>query len=320
MVELDQGRRELDDAVGVVVVAGIRRRAVAGGDEDVARRVDRGARRSPDAALARRGHLVALSRERAGAVGSGRQHPASVVAAVTRKSAQGDVDPAVRQSECRPLLVITTIACRDRSRVDAVLPAHRPAFDIDRHEVVRHDVLASSRDLRDRVHGVRGEVHHRRAGDAKGKDVAAVERGLGDGSAHVGRSPADMAVSQVEGVQGVVLGDDNHLGADDDRLAVDGTVERGRGPGQARWDEVRRESVVARPVDVQVIRGPVDDRTASRGHHQDGHHNRDHRARDGSQRDHLPDAGVHRHRLYDPRAIPARWESNVSAWATAGST
>src|SRR4029078_8983718 len=99
-VELFQLRRDLDDAVALVEPRGCV--TVAGGDEEVAGRVDRTTRGRPDRTLPvdwdREALLARLPS------GFDRDDAALVVAAIPRQAAERHIDPAVRDRHGRALL------------------------------------------------------------------------------------------------------------------------------------------------------------------------------------------------------------------------
>ena len=191
-------------------------------DQDVAVGGEHRAAGRPDRPLAAgRHHEVEARALPAG--GDGHHRP-DVLAAVAVQSAEADVDVAVGDRERGPLLDRGGVL-EGAGDVHLARPLHRPGGRVEGVEDVDGAGLLGHHEDR-----LGGGVVGGGAGHPEREDVAAGEVGLGHRGADVVR-PDHRPGQRVEGVEGVVLGGDDDVLADHDRLRPDRPVEVGVPPG-----------------------------------------------------------------------------------------
>ena len=221
--------------------------AVAGGDEDVAVGPDHRATRRPDRSLPAGGHHEVEGRPLV-TRGHGRHRP-DVLVAVAVQAAEADVHVAIGDRHGRALLDGRGVlqGARDvhlAGPEDGAGDRIEVVEDVDRPHLLGHH--------KDRLGG---RVVGRGAGHAEREDVPAAEEvGLGHRRAHM-VLPHHRPGGGVERVEGVVLGGDDHVAADDDRLRPHRTVQVGA-PFRRQGGDGGRGGGLAGALRVLVVDGP----------------------------------------------------------------
>ena len=227
-------------------------RSVAGGEPDVAPRVDLGSRAPhPHRPLVVSGRRIDLiGGDRPAGLGD-RHHPPVVGGAVPVVAAEAEDDPTRVERQRHPLQGGRGV---DARRVDPLAQLDGPRGQPEPDQFVRRAVPA--RHVGDHEDLASCRVDGRGGSDPDGRgDVPAREGRRGDRGPHMGR-PADLPVGRVQRIDGVVLGRDDDSGAGHQGFPVELPVEGTRNPDPVRPGQADRSGdavtfgivVVQRPV------------------------------------------------------------------------
>ena len=241
--ELERGR-ELDHRIAAVVGAG--GGAIADRDVEVARRVDHRPARCPDGSFADDRDPV---RDRDTCTARGNAYNLTyVLAAIAGQPAESYVHVAVGDREGRTLLVSPRIVA---GQIHGPRPADRSGGRIEGEEDVMEAGDFGHDEQRTGHRVVRG-----RARNAEWIDVAAWQGRQRHRSADIA-APQDRPGGRVDGVDAVAFGGRDDGPVHDERLGIDGPVQRGRPAGGERSGKRREGGVIARALGVHVIDRPI---------------------------------------------------------------